>query len=323
MPVEAKLQNSLRKIKSRIIWPAARRSVKQIACNRWSRSLFNIIYNHLSRDQKVSLYHHFAKVFRTGGSIQNDGCWHLNIEDSRLVLPLTKGSYWLHWNLALAFLGNDIEVKDTYVNLVKSDSYKPDTFLDVGANYGTHSILMLALGVKDTFTFEPNRICHQFFLDVCKRNRLKPNLIPVAVGEQSEPITLSYPPMQPWLGATNPDQRNKLDSGEKLVTEDVEQTKLDDWIQTIKPGRILIKIDTEGHEASVLRGMQRMLAERKPWVIFESLKDNGRREIFKLLSDSRMGIHDLPLNPHSPSNPLSLDRFVSASATNFIARPMA
>ncbi len=290
--------------------------------NRWSRSLFNTIYSRLSRDQKVSLYHHFAKVFRTGRSIQTDGRWNLKIEDIQLVLPLTKGSYWLHWNLALAFLGNDIEVKDTYIHLIRSDAYKPDIFLDIGANYGTHSIMMLALGVKDTFTFEPNRICHQYFLDVCKRNHLKPNLLPLAVGEQSEPIRLSYPPTQPWLGATNPDQRNKLDAGEQLVTEDVEQTTLDDWIQKIKQGRILIKIDTEGHEASVLRGMQRMLAERRPWIIFESHKDNGRLEIFKLLSASLMGIYDLPLDPHSPSNPLSLERFLSASATNFIARPM-
>jgi len=293
-----------------------------MACNRWSRSFFNVIYNQLSRDQKVSFYHHFAKVFRTGGSHQTDGCWHVNVEQTQIVLPLTKGSYWLHWNLALALLGNDIEVKDTYIHLIRSEVHRPDVFLDVGANYGTHSILMLALGIQKTFTFEPNRICHQFFLDVCKRNGLKPNLIPEAVGERSEPITLSYPPTQPWLGATNPDQRSRLDPGEQLVTVDVDQTKLDDWMETIEKGRILIKIDTEGHEIFVLRGMRKLLAERRPWIIFESHRDNGRLEIFELLSDSLMGIHDLPYHPGSVSNPLSLDRFLSARATNFMARPL-
>jgi FkbM family methyltransferase len=320
-PMEAKLQNRLRQVKAQTLWPLARKSIKTIVSNRWLRNPLNQIYNHLSRHHKVSFYDHFAKVFRTGRSFQSEGTWHLDLEDSQLVLPLEKGSYWLHWDLALSLLGHDIEVKETYYNLLRSDDYKPDIFLDVGANYGTHSILMLALGVDHTFTFEPNRSCHRYFLDVCKRNSLKPNLVPVAVGDRDEPITLTYPPTQPWLGVTNPDQRSKLDTEEKLVTEDVDQIKLDDWIQTMKQGKILLKIDTEGHEACVLRGMQKTLAERKPWIIFESHKDATRAEIFNLLTNSLMSIHNLPLDPHTASTPLSHEGFLSASATNFIARP--
>jgi hypothetical protein len=141
------------------------------------------------------------------------------------------------------------------------------------------------------------------------------------LGDRDEPITLTYPPTQPWLGVTNPDQRSKLDTEEKLVAEDIGQIKLDDWIQAMKQGKILLKIDKEGHEAYVLRGMQKILAERKPWIIFESHKDATRAEIFNLLTKSLMGIHNLPLDPHTASTPLSPGGFLSASATNFIARP--
>jgi hypothetical protein len=89
----------------------------------------------------------------------------------------------------------------------------------------------------------------------------------------------------------------------------------------MKQGKILLKIDTVGHEACVLRGMQKILAERKPWIIFESYKDATRAEIFNLLTNALMGIHNLSLDPHTASTPLSHEGFLSAIATNFIARP--
>jgi hypothetical protein len=65
---------------------------------------------------------------------------------------------WLDWFLALATLGDDSTVKKTYAAIVSS-SRKPDLFLDVGANYGTHSLLFLAHGIR-TWSFEPNARCY-------------------------------------------------------------------------------------------------------------------------------------------------------------------
>jgi FkbM family methyltransferase len=43
---------------------------------------------------------------------------------------------------------------------------------------------------------------------------------------------------------------------------------------------LLVKIDTEGSEAAILRGAGRTLAERRPLIIFESFRDDGREELY-------------------------------------------
>jgi hypothetical protein len=73
-----------------------------------------------------------------------DGLWRLRFAGTQIVLPLRRESFWLDWGFALGVLGHDAEVKRTYEMLLLSD--RPDLFIDIGANYGTHSMLMAAAG---------------------------------------------------------------------------------------------------------------------------------------------------------------------------------
>ena len=52
----------------------------------------------------------------------------------------------------VSIVGHDIEVKETYAALIASD-HRPTLFLDVGANYGLHSILR-AQGARIWMTSE-------------------------------------------------------------------------------------------------------------------------------------------------------------------------
>lgn len=47
---------------------------------------------------------------------------------------------------------------------------------------------------------------------------------------------------------------------------------------------LLVKIDVEGHEASVLRGAQELLATRQPIVVFESLQPEALRQCVELFA---------------------------------------
>ena len=73
-------------------------------------------------------------------------------------------------------------MKKTYAAIVSS-SRKPDLFLDVGANYGTHSLLFLAHGIR-TWSFEPNARCHPYFIESCGLNAFNPHLEQVAISSQ-------------------------------------------------------------------------------------------------------------------------------------------
>lgn len=50
------------------------------------------------------------------------------------------------------------------------------------------------------------------------------------------------------------------------------------------PAPDVIKIDVEGHEASAFRGMQRILSDHKPWIVFESWLEPDSRITLEPLS---------------------------------------
>jgi FkbM family methyltransferase len=235
-------------------------------------------------------------------------------------MPLTSERLWLDWDTAVSIIGHDIEVKKTYQALLDSRE-KPDLFIDIGANYGTHSLLFLVHHIQ-TITFEPNSSCHNYFREICKLNKVTPELEPVALGERHSYVELSYPERDTWLGSTDAEVIKEFASTYELLSEKVEQKTLDDYIPQIEHKRTLIKIDTEGKELAVLRGAIRTLQEVKPLIIFES-NCRERSELFNFFEVQRYEIYRLPWRPMRKSESLKADQFIASSSTNFIAVPIA
>lgn len=138
---------------------------------------------------------------------------------------------------------------------------KPEQdFIDVGAHVGTWT-LAFAKHVKRVFAFEPNR---KPFALLCAG---------VALNQLSN--------VYPWpgaLGSTNGVAGLKHVSsdggGNKIVPineadERVPISKLDglDGLYSYNPS--LVKIDVEGYELEVLRGMEKVLTRARPHIIFE------------------------------------------------------
>jgi FkbM family methyltransferase len=285
------------------------------------RAAINRIYNALDWRQKHYFWRLFAGAFVNQDATAPGDHWKVVFNERAILLPLTTESLWLDWVLAVSLLGQDAEVKQTYATILKS-KWRPDLFVDVGANYGQNSILFLVHGVP-TISFEPNPFCHEYFTQTANLNRVQPDLRKLAVGDSHDPLQILFAEGATWNGSADPDTQNRLRAsvGRPLSELSVGQTTLDDVLALQTTEHVLIKIDTEGFEGKVLRGAHNVLASRKATIVFEAWPEpSARTPLYEILADERYDIFPLPWTGQS-SRPLSVQEFQTAVGMNFIALP--
>lgn len=294
------------------------RFARAVVSRKRTRAWFNASYQLLSLRGKQRFYETFGAAFRTVQSPIDDGVWTVRFGNRRIRLPLTSSRIWLDWESALSALGHESFIKETYQALL-TGPYPPECFVDIGANYGNHSLLFLVHGV-DVLTFEPNSSCHVYFREACELNGVQPNLVHKALGAVRGEASLSYPPRQTWLGSIDQNTVDRLRTTSELITERVQVGTLDDYTDRLAGRRALIKIDAEGHEASILRGAVATLRKLRTPVLFESWRGNTaqRRELLAYFRDVDYCIAELPvLRARSPKI-LTDAGFMSSQASDFI-----
>lgn len=123
-----------------------------------------------------------------------------------------------------------------------------DLFVDVGANYGTFSLLASGVSHAKTVAFEPNPKTLIALTDNLKLNDLlntHVSVIPMALGDRSGTVILT----------------DGLQGGDHILTEpsksewahvEVNQSTMDEQLAGQHPA--LLKIDVEGYESTVIRG---------------------------------------------------------------------
>jgi len=302
---------------NRFTRPIKRSFVRLAAAKTGPRSLLNQYYSSLDDEAKSRFQARYAKIFQNDGVLLAPGEWLICFADRRIRLPLRPAWSWLDWDGAVSILGHDIEVKQTYAALVKSDQ-RPALFLDVGANYGAHSVLFLSVGIP-IIAFEPNRACFSYFKTICELNGFTGRWEQAAVGNGTGHIELVFPEKETWLGSVCSDVALNLKKSSFVKTERVPLKMLDDYCQDIPHNNLLIKIDVEGYEPEVIRGATKLLQNCKPKLIFESNDEKSRGELFRLLADNGYSVHQLPWQPSNSSRAFDLDEFSTNKATNFIA----
>ena len=287
-----------------------------------TRRILNSIYLGLN-SRKRSVFHTlFAKIFVDTNDDASDGVWKVVFAGKSILMPLNSSRMWLDWDSAVSIIGHDIDVKETYEAIINSHSEKPDIFVDIGANYGTHSLLFLVHEIS-TLTFEPNSSCHDYFIEMCKLNNVKPKLEHMALGEEHGYVELAYPMNETWLGTTESTSMKRLGKVKTLEMERVEQVLLDSYLPSFRGKRVLIKIDTEGNELAVLLGATKIIREVQPKIIFESWDGDERSKIFSFFDSEKYSIYSLPWAPYSDAHSLASEEYIESSATNFIAIPTA
>lgn len=302
---------------------AAKRALWSLGRRAFSRKRFREWLNHRYRDWSFPaqrrFYRLFAKAFRDGSDKVAPGEWHVDFAGRTITLPLRAERMWLDWDNALSLLGHDTEVKQTYAAILRSAS-APVMFVDIGANYGLHSLMFLVHGVK-TLAFEPNPECHADFELLCAANRVATQLEGVALGAQPGEVELLYPERDTWLGVVRQEPPDAADPTLSVLR--VRRAILDDYLDRFPSSSVLIKVDTEGSEHDVLSGGRRTLRTVRPLVIFESLRDDRRVRLYDLLTESDYAIANLPWDPRRPHEKLSAAAFTASRAENFIAIPLS
>ncbi len=302
----------------RVVRPFVEAGVRWVIAHRAPRALFNLAYRRLGDAGYAVVYNRTAKLFRGHTVRAAPGSWAVPFVGHLVRLPLHPARMWLDWDQAMSVRGHEPAVKETYKSLLEAD-LRPDLFVDVGANYGTHSLLFLTAGVR-TITFEPNETCHEYFREACSLNRVTPRLEAVALGDAPGEVELLFPPDQTWLGTTDPRVVERLRREGKLESRWVPLKTLDAYADVLVSERPLVKIDAEGHELAILRGAQRILAQVRPMVIFESLRDADRAGVHDLFESARYRVATLPFRrrPDVVAKP----RFLASDACDFVAIPV-
>jgi len=138
-----------------------------------------------------------------------------------------------------------------------------DTFVDVGANIGYMTAAAIArLGTKGrVVAFEPHPELHRALLyNIGRATRLYPLYVEShaeALSDTHGRVWLSFPE---GFGTNSGLGRISADGGTSGV--EVPAVRLDDYSGKFGPAITVLKLDVEGHEASVLRGASKLLEHR-------------------------------------------------------------
>ncbi len=147
------------------------------------------------------------------------------------------------------------------------------TIYDIGGDQGIYT-LFFARKVGEhgrVFTFEPNPVSHLHIeTNVALNNFKHVNVRNVALGDKAGKLTFAFLPNDPGTGTADPliiEQIRKMPGA--TVTE-VNVDALDNLISTASlPKPDFAKIDVEGLELNVLRGMRATLEQARPQLFIE------------------------------------------------------
>ncbi|MCF8496398.1 MAG: FkbM family methyltransferase [Alphaproteobacteria bacterium] len=151
-----------------------------------------------------------------------------------------------------------------------------DAFLDIGANFGLYTCILGRAGavpVIHSFECDARNLYHLYghirmngLMDVVRVH-------PFALGAENGELSFVPAPE---------DNTGRSHAGEEPGAVKVMQKRLDDVLD-FKGCRLLIKIDVEGHEVSVLEGMEQSLRSNKCLIQVEILED--KKDVSEHLSD--------------------------------------
>jgi FkbM family methyltransferase len=156
-----------------------------------------------------------------------------------------------------------------------------DHFVDVGANIGYFSSLARSMStIKTVTSFEPHPVIFEYLSKNAKETAKEINLIQLAASEVESEAELYIPAnFEENMGTASLEKSNE--SEDKII---IKTKPLDEMISPDLS--YCIKIDTEGHEASVLKGAINLLKNKSArYIFFEEFKEYPKAETFKILKE--------------------------------------
>lgn len=170
--------------------------------------------------------------------------------------------------------GDELEILFSY--LLKDDlpSYRQSVALDVGGNIGNHA-LFFAPFFRTVLSFEPNPVVFRVLCANLALNRVE-NVEAFEIGLSDADQKAEFSQLEDENLGSSALSRHVPQSAKRSVVE-VELRRGDTFLETVESaGPVgLIKVDVEGHELWVLRGLEGTIQRDHPSIIFESRHRNG------------------------------------------------
>ncbi len=192
---------------------------------------------------------------------------------------------------------------------------KPDnTVVDVGANIGNHAIFFAGVSEANVIAFEPNPRSYSLLLKNAEANKLSERIKARCLA-LSDSVGLTS-----WAPSSNPHNLGAATLEPGHDAGDVVLRTMDSELKGLAPR--LIKIDTEGMEAHVLRGGLQIIEENRPILCIEAKTFDTFDEILDLLEPYRY----LSVSTHnfSPTHVFLCEtELVDWSALNLLSRSLA
>ena len=181
------------------------------------------------------------------------------------------------------------------------------TVVDVGTNDAFYSLLSGAFGCQ-TYGFEIQQLCIDFALVAVKKNNFPYGLVNITKAPVSDvgdvPITILFPDRPVCDGGFSFVRKGRGRSHSHLPLQtphNLTTVALSSFPPLQPPAFVdIVKIDAEGHELEVLRGVLPLLRERRVGVVVVELgpmsdyvDPNGLIEIFREITSLRYGLTTL------------------------------
>ena len=196
--------------------------------------------------------------------------------------------------------------KDYYGMLLLCNNRRNDIFLDIGASLGISTLGFRKLGFKNKiYVFEPNYFLYKNYLKKNLSNDKNTFLKNIALGNQNKLKELHMPYYnsncihyfcsfdKKYLINSIKITFPKLLKNIKIKKKLIDCRKYDDLKLKIKPH--FIKIDTEGFDEYVLKGMKTTIKKYKPIFLVEYNKQYFKK-IKSILKDYKPYFYDLKNN---------------------------
>jgi FkbM family methyltransferase len=208
------------------------------------------------------------KVKRNGGTVIYDGI--------SLNFPTDVGIDFIsgiHWHGAQGFEPNTWQVMRALLP-------QCGTFLDVGAHIGFYAVLAKKVNPAiEVVAFEPVPAAYAEAEQFFRANGLSPECLSQnAVSDGDGSVTLYLPDAEgvSTMGTIDPPHWRGSKPHVEITVQRTSLDALDAARSLVDP--VLIKIDVEDHEASVLRGAMKLIATHRPAIICEILsRRHGNR----------------------------------------------
>ena len=174
------------------------------------------------------------------------------------------------------------------------------TFVDVGANVGLVTLLV-ADKVQHAVLFEPNPVAAERAKENLRLNHLDFQVVAQALSDRVGNVELEN------AAGVSSCSRTVDGFSTLLPTITVPRTTFDQFLRESGeslPPVSAVKIDVEGHENSVLRGMTDFLKSRRPrLVMFEYLQRTDIVETLRIFRDVDYSVFELsPAGPQAVTN---------------------